>query len=41
MAARISASAVDFALLAAKIPAAQKNAFAGLKGKVEVKGWKI
>ena len=37
MAARISASAVDFAIVATKIPAAQKNAFMGLKGKVEVK----
>eukprot|EP00091_Calanus_sinicus_P023253 TRINITY_DN774_c0_g1_i5.p1 TRINITY_DN774_c0_g1~~TRINITY_DN774_c0_g1_i5.p1 ORF type:complete len:179 (-),score=72.77 TRINITY_DN774_c0_g1_i5:137-673(-) len=35
MAARISASAVDFAAVAAKIPAQQKNAFAALKGKVE------
>jgi len=35
MAARISASAVDFAAVAAKIPAQQKNAFAALRGKVE------
>lgn len=36
MAARISASAVDFAAVASKIPAQQKNAFAALRGKVEV-----
>ena len=35
MAARISASAVDFAAVAVKIPAQQKNAFAALRGKVE------
>merc|ERR1719187_1635042 len=35
MAARVAASAVDFAAGAAKIPAQQKNAFAALKGKVE------
>jgi hypothetical protein len=38
MAARVAASAVDFAVVATKIPAAQKNAFLALKGKVEVKG---
>merc|ERR1711892_336852 len=35
MAARITASAVDFAAVATKIGAGQKNAFLGLKNKVE------
>merc|ERR1712080_482021 len=35
MAARISASAVDFAAVAVKIPAAQKQAFAALQNKVQ------
>ena len=35
MAARVTASAVDFAALASKIPAQQSNAFVALKGKVE------
>ena len=35
MAARVTASAVDFAALASKIPAQQNNAFIALKGKVE------
>ena len=35
MAARVTASVVDFAALASKIPAQQSNAFVALKGKVE------
>ena len=35
MAARVSASVVDFGLLAKKIPDVQKNAFNGLRAKVE------
>jgi len=35
MAARVSTSAVDFAVLAKKIPDVQKNAFNALRGKVE------
>jgi len=35
MAARISASVVDFAVVAVKIPVQQKNSFLALKGKVE------
>ena len=37
MAARISASVVDFAVVAVKIPVQQKNSFLALKGKVEVR----
>ena len=35
MAARVSTSVVDFGLLAKKIPDVQKNAFNGLRAKVE------
>ena len=35
MAARVSASVVDFAVLGSKIPSTQKNSFMALKGKVE------